>query len=121
MPVAGAGGETLVHELAITESIVATVRERIGTRRVERVTLLVGRLAGVVPDSVEFCFELCARGTTLEGAELEIIQVDGRGRCRQCGKEFTLRDLVILCPCGSADVQITAGEELRIKQVEVAA
>lgn len=110
-----------MHELAITESIVTAVRDRMGTRRVERVTLLVGCLAGVVPDSIEFCFELCARGTTLEGAALEIIQVDGRGRCRQCGEDFTLSDLVILCPCGSADVEITAGQELRIKQVQVAA
>ncbi|GAC1594740.1 MAG: hypothetical protein NVS3B21_17070 [Acidimicrobiales bacterium] len=117
----GGKREALVHELAITESIVAAVVERLGDRRVERVTLVIGRLAGVVADSVEFCFELCARGTSLEGAKLDIIDVEGRGRCRDCGREFLVVDHVLLCPCGSADVAIIGGEELLIRQVEVAA
>lgn len=109
-----------MHELAITESVVATVTERLGDTRVLAVTLEIGRLSGVVADSVRFCFELCAEGTTLQGAELHIVDVPGRAHCRGCRSDLELADLIPLCGCGSTDLDIVSGQELRIKQVEVA-
>lgn len=109
-----------VHELALTESVVTTVADRLGGARVAVVTLQIGRLSGVVADSVRFCFDLCTEGTTLEGARLDIREVPGRGRCRVCQAETELADLIALCPCGSADIDILSGQELRIEQVEVA-
>jgi hydrogenase nickel incorporation protein HypA/HybF len=67
-----------MHELAITESVVEAVTERIASGRITRVVLEIGRLSGVVPDSVRFCFEVCAAGTRLEGAELDIVELGGR-------------------------------------------
>ena len=64
-----------MHELAIAESVVATVLERTGGRQVSVVRLRVGRLSGVVPDALTFCFELATAGTPLEGATLEIEEV----------------------------------------------
>lgn len=109
-----------MHELALMESVVAAVGERLGTQPVLVVRLLVGRLAAVVPDALRFSFDVCARGTPLEGARLEIEPVEGRGRCRSCGAESPMQTHLCLCPCGSTDVEIVAGEELRIKHVEVA-
>ncbi|HEY0403470.1 MAG TPA: hydrogenase maturation nickel metallochaperone HypA [Blastococcus sp.] len=109
-----------MHELAITQSVVDAVTERTGTAPVTVVRLRVGRLAGVVPDAMRFCFELVTAGTPLEGAELEIEEPEGRGRCRTCGAEFPLPDLVLLCDCGSADVEILAGRELAIASVVLA-
>jgi hydrogenase nickel incorporation protein HypA/HybF len=109
-----------MHELAITQSVVDTVTERTGTASVTSVRLRVGRLAGVVPDAVRFCFEMVTAGTPLEGAELEIEEPEGRGRCRTCGDEFRMSDLVLLCCCGSADVEVLAGRELAIASVVVA-
>jgi hydrogenase nickel incorporation protein HypA/HybF len=108
-----------VHELAITESMVAAVAEQVGDTSVRRVTLRIGRLSGVVADSVRFCFDLCAQGTPLEGATLEIVDVPGRTRCRTCGSEHELPDLIPLCPCGSADVDVVSGQDLVIERVEV--
>jgi hydrogenase nickel incorporation protein HypA/HybF len=109
-----------VHELALMESVVAAVVERIGDARVTTVRLEIGRLAAVVPDAMRFCFDLCARGTSLEGATLEICEIAGRARCRACGGERDLESYADLCPCGAADLAVLAGEELRIKNVEVA-
>lgn len=109
-----------MHELAITQSIVEAVLERTGERRVTTVRLRVGRLAGVVPDSLRFCFELVAAGSPLEGADLQIEQPLGEAHCRSCGDDFGLSDLILLCPCGSADVEIKAGRELLVSSVEVA-
>jgi len=110
-----------MHELAITESIVAAVVERMPDTPVRRVHLSIGRLSGVVPDAVRFCFDLVTAGTTLDGAELEIDEPHGRVACRGCGTEFDSDEVLALCPCGSADVELLRGRELRIRSVEVAA
>lgn len=67
-----------MHELSITRNVVAIVSERAVGQRVTRVRLEIGRLSAVVPDSIRFCFEICAQGTPLEGAELEIVESAGR-------------------------------------------
>ena len=108
-----------MHELAVTQSVVDAVSERVGGVRVRTVRLDIGPLSGVVPDAVRFCFDVVAAGTPLEGASLDITQTAGRGRCRDCGRESELTDLIVLCPCGSADVAVTGGRDLRIESVEV--
>ena len=109
-----------MHELALTQSIVDQMGERLGGAKVTRVALEIGRLSGVVCDSVRFCFDLCTQGTTLDGARLEIVETAGRARCRQCGACFGVDDLLSLCRCGSADLELLAGQELKIREVEIA-
>jgi hydrogenase nickel incorporation protein HypA/HybF len=109
-----------MHELAIAESVVSSVLDRVEDRHVSVVRLRVGRLAGVVPDALQFCFELAASGTVLEGASLEIEEVPARAHCRSCDADFTLLDAFLLCDCGSADVQLLAGRDLSVASVEVA-
>jgi hydrogenase nickel incorporation protein HypA/HybF len=108
-----------VHELAITQDMVAAVAETVGPARVARVRLQIGRLAGVVPEALRFCFDACSRGTTLEGATLEIDEIDAHGRCRRCDAEMAMTSSLDSCICGSTDVEMLTGEELRIKDVEV--
>jgi hydrogenase nickel incorporation protein HypA/HybF len=109
-----------VHELAISQSVLDAVRERTGDARVTVVRLDVGRLSGVVPDALRFCFEMVAEGTPLAGAELCIGEPPGRAHCSACGVDFGLDDPILLCPCGSADVVVIAGRDLLIRSVEVA-
>jgi hydrogenase nickel incorporation protein HypA/HybF len=108
-----------MHELAIAESVLETITARTGTRTVRGVCLEIGRLSGVSVDSLRFCFELAAAGTGVDGAELEILEPAGRARCGTCSEEFVLEDRILLCACGSSDVRVLAGEELRIVSVAV--
>jgi hydrogenase nickel incorporation protein HypA/HybF len=108
-----------MHELAITRNIVAIVSEAAGDHRVRCVTLDVGRLSGVMPDAIAFCFEAAAEGTVLEGARLEIRLIDGRGQCEDCGSEFSTETIFAPCPCGSRRVVRLAGEELMVKTMEL--
>ncbi|HEV7710471.1 MAG TPA: hydrogenase maturation nickel metallochaperone HypA [Asanoa sp.] len=108
-----------MHELSITQSVVDEVRSRAGERRVHRVRLEVGALTAVVPSSMLFCFDLVTAGTVLEGASLDIDVTPGRAACRSCGVSFDLPDPVLLCACGSADVSVLAGRELKIVSMEV--
>jgi hydrogenase nickel incorporation protein HypA/HybF len=110
-----------MHELSITQSVVDMVVERMAGRRVATVRVRVGDLSGVVPEAMLFCYELVTAGTDLEGSRLEIERTPGRARCRHCGQDFTLTDLIMLCPCGSADVQLLAGRELEVASVDLVA
>jgi len=109
-----------VHELAIIEAVVDAVTERVGTARVTRVRLEIGKLSGVVPDALRFCFDLATAETSLAGAALEIMEIPGRARCLQCHAEVQLDDQIALCVCGSANLDFVSGQELEIKEVEVA-
>ncbi len=107
-----------MHELSITQSIVDTIADRLGAAPVHRVRLEIGRLSGVVPDAVRFSFELVTAGTTLAGARLEIDEPEGSARCRGCGADFATAEVLPLCACGSADVQVLGGDQLRIRDVD---
>jgi len=109
-----------MHELGITRNIVAIVREHAGEGRVTRVTLEIGKLSAVMPDAIRFCFDICSKDTPLEGAELEIREIDGRGRCQTCGEELELLQPFGRCACGSNHVECIAGDEMNIKEMEVA-
>jgi len=66
-----------MHELALTQEIVAIVCRAAGDRRVHKVTLEIGEWSCAAPASIEFCFEVVARGTRAEGAQLDIRRIDG--------------------------------------------
>ena len=108
-----------MHELAITQSIIAVVTEQIGLSRVTRVAIEVGALTGVSPHAVRFCFDVCTKDTRLAGAALEIIEIAGHARCRDCAKERSLDDLVSWCACGSLNFDLLGGHELKVREVEV--
>lgn len=108
-----------MHELAIAENIVDAICERADGRRVRRVIVRIGALTAVVPEAMRFCFDLACEGTVAEGARLEIEERPGAARCRSCGAEVELADPILLCPCGSADLAVTAGRELQIVSMEV--
>lgn len=108
-----------MHEMALTQSVVEAVCEHAAGRRVHSVKLEVGALCAVVPDAMAFCFDLATEGTVAAGARLDIDTTPGLARCRSCAAEFELPDLIPLCPCGSADVEVTAGRDLRILSMEV--
>lgn len=109
-----------MHELSITRSIVAIVADNAKERPVKRVKVQIGKLAGVDVEAVRFCFDLCAKGTVVDGATLEVDEVEGRGRCCRCDKEVPLQQLVAICPCEvHAPMQVLSGQELLVKEMEL--
>ena len=108
-----------MHELGITRSVVAIVAEHAKGQKVLSVTLEVGQLSGLLPESIRFCFDVCCKGTALEGAQLHIIEPAGRGHCSACGAQTPLSAPLGRCPeCGESTLQLVAGTELKIRQME---
>lgn len=109
-----------MHELSIARGVVETCAAHAGAARVTRVRLEIGRLSAVLPEAVRFCFDVCAKGTALEGAALEIVETEGRAVCRDCEGAVALVRLAGRCACGSANLRVVAGEELKIRDMELA-
>ena len=109
-----------MHELAITEGVVAAVAGRLPDVKITCVRLEIGALSGVVADSVRFCFDMVTEGTSLHGARLEISQPAARCHCRVCRTDFEPDGPIALCPCGSAEITVLTGQELKITSVQVA-
>lgn len=109
-----------MHELGITRNIVSIVSDKAQGQKVLSVTLEVGQLSGMLSDAIRFCFDICAQGTVLEGATLQIVDVEGRGHCSACGAEPALTMPLGRCPsCHEPSLRIVAGTELKIKEMEV--
>ncbi|ABA24204.1 Hydrogenase expression/synthesis, HypA [Trichormus variabilis ATCC 29413] len=108
-----------MHELGITQNIVAIVNEYAHGAKVRRVLLEIGKLSAIMPDAIKFCFDICSQGTVLEGAVLEILEIPGLAKCRQCGAEIALEKPFGICNCGSVHLDLITGEELKIKEIEV--
>ncbi|QMU77795.1 hydrogenase maturation nickel metallochaperone HypA [Streptacidiphilus sp. PB12-B1b] len=112
-----------MHEMSIALAVVGQVEEAAqaaGATAVRSVRLQVGELAGVVPDSLAFCFELACAGTLLEGCELVAEPVPARARCEPCADEWAVgMPPELCCPaCGTAAAELLSGRELQIADVQ---
>lgn len=112
-----------MHELSIAQSIVDIVKGYVpdeGLARVKSVKLKIGAIAGVVPDSLEFCFDAITEETPLRDAVLEIENVPFVVKCKQCGLTSTNEGGIFLCmTCGSDDLTMISGNEMKVTEVEL--
>jgi len=110
-----------MHELSIAQSVVRTVTELLPGRTVTCVTLRVGVVAGVVPQALEFAWDVAVFGTGLAGSRLDVVRVPMVVNCRACGVTTEVEDPVRLrCPaCDATAVAVSGGRELELTAVEV--
>jgi hydrogenase nickel incorporation protein HypA/HybF len=109
-----------VHELSLADAIVTIARDHADGRRVTSVEVKIGHLRQVVPDALEFAFELVATGTNVQGSSLEIERVPARIACIRCESESEVTDFPLVCAsCGSVDVAVVAGDELLVESIEL--
>lgn len=112
-----------MHEMSLCMSLIDLIAERgrvDGFAHVERVTLEIGTLSHVEPEAMRFGFDVAACGTLAEGAELAIERSPGKAWCVACEQEKPIAARGEGCPdCGSHQLLVTGGEELRLKSMEV--
>jgi hydrogenase nickel incorporation protein HypA/HybF len=112
-----------VHEVSLVESVVALVedeRRKQSFARVRMIRLKVGALGHAEPEALRFCFDAVAIGTIANGARLEIEMVAGAGWCSGCDRTVPLEERFGACSvCGNPQVRMTAGDELRVSEMEV--
>ncbi|WP_027856410.1 hydrogenase maturation nickel metallochaperone HypA [Marinobacterium jannaschii] len=112
-----------MHEMSIAEGIIQVLEDQAVVQsfsRVKAVWLEIGPLAMIEQESLRFCFEAVTRNSIAEGAQLQIIELPGEAFCMQCMRTVTINKRYDACSyCGSYQLQVTQGEEMRIKELEV--
>ncbi|NQV14383.1 hydrogenase maturation nickel metallochaperone HypA [bacterium] len=112
-----------MHEMSIAMNIVDIACKEAqseGASTISIIELDVGKLAGVMIDSLKFCYDSVCKNTLAEGSELVINEISGSGHCLDCATEFEIDSFMALCPnCESYKVDINQGRELRLKAVTV--
>jgi hydrogenase nickel incorporation protein HypA/HybF len=91
-----------------------------GAAEIHALRLRVGVLSGIVPDALQFAFEILRRGTMAAGARLIVEDVPAGGYCSACRREFAIQNYVFECPdCHGTEVQIVRGRELELVSLEI--
>ncbi len=113
-----------MHEMALAEGILQIVEataQANEAQAVRAVWLELGALSHVELEALRFSFDAVKRGTVADDARLEVVTTPGRAWCMPCGEAVDLARLGDACPlCGSYQLQVTQGEEMRIKEIEIA-
>lgn len=112
-----------MHELPITESILSMVLDEAKTvhaKKVTQIDLTIGKLSGIVPEIVQFQFNIISRHTIAADAELVFNQPQGRIHCNKCDNIFLSEGFDDLkCPtCRIKQTNIVEGRELTLDSIE---
>jgi hydrogenase nickel incorporation protein HypA/HybF len=112
-----------MHELAVTESLLNIAvkhAEKANAQRVTDLNIVIGDLATMVDDSIQFYWEVIARGTIAEQAVLHFRRVPAELQCMTCFTKYHPTDRDLICPeCGAAGARIIAGEEFFLESIDV--
>jgi hydrogenase nickel incorporation protein HypA/HybF len=112
-----------MHEVSIMAEalrMAVDAAKSAGATRVLKLRLRVGSLSGVVPEAMQFAFDVVCHGTMAEGASLEIEPVQAACWCARCAAEFDCADFFNECPrCHNFSGELRRGRELDIASVEV--
>ena len=82
------------------------------------VTLRVGEMRQVIPDSLAFYWDIVTRDTLAEGARLDQVVIAARMRCGDCAGEWE-PELMFRCPACGGVGEVLAGDELEVDSIEV--
>ena len=112
-----------MHEMSLAGGILRLVEQahaREPFKRVSRLNLKAGALAGVETHALRFALEALAPGTLLDGATIEIDEQPGAAWCMKCARNVPITSRIDDCPrCGSAQLQPTGGTELKLHELIV--
>jgi len=112
-----------MHEYAVTQGILKIAlqhAEKAGAQRITDINLVIGQLASVVDDSVQFYWDILARETIAQGAMLHFRRIPAEMTCGDCGNAFHPGDESFECPgCASAMVSVTKGSEFQVESIDV--
>jgi hydrogenase nickel incorporation protein HypA/HybF len=112
-----------MHEMSLAEGVLQLIEDSAKTQdfsRVKTVWLEIGQLAGVEVEAMKFCFDAVVRDSIAQNAELVIIELPGQAWCMQCSETVQVHALYDECPkCGGHQLQVTGGNEMRVKELDV--
>lgn len=113
-----------MHEMGIVSGILQVAADsarRAQALRVVAVSVRIGDMCEVVPESLDFAWEVLRDEDPLTaGAELRCERVHPASVCMACGNAFEHDRFHLRCPqCGSAETRLEHGRELDIVSLDI--
>jgi hydrogenase nickel incorporation protein HypA/HybF len=112
-----------MHELSVTENILnITLRnaQNADAKSVVRIYLVIGQLSSIVDDSIKFYWEMIAKDTIAQNAELQFKRIQTRFKCMDCSQEYEPSGDNLSCPnCKSTHIKVLNGEEFYIEAIDI--
>ena len=114
-----------MHELALMTSMVNRVCEiakQNNAKKITKITVKRGEISGVIPEALNFCFDICVSDTIAQKAAFLIIDVPAKWKRKTCGQIISkVDDLNIpFCPkCNNYDLSFIEGREFQLDSIEV--
>jgi hydrogenase nickel incorporation protein HypA/HybF len=112
-----------MHELAVTESILEIALRHADQQKARKITnlyLVIGQLASIVDDSVQFYWDMVSDGSIARGAKLHFRRIPAELRCLVCDHTYPPDGQDLLCPkCQSPRVKVVRGEEFFLEAIDV--
>lgn len=111
-----------MHEVSIVQSLINIVcnkAEENNLKKINKISVKIGELSGVLEDSIRFAYKSISKDTIVESAELVIEKVEATAQCDCCNISFKISHFNKLCPnCQSFSNNILSGYELYINTIE---
>lgn len=122
-----------MHEFSAACAIVDAALQAAESYNIKRITTVnveVGEFTFLVPEQLQFNFEIASKKTLAENATLNINLVRGQIKCDDCGYEGEAQDeedlppevavfATLKCPsCQSSATTITGGKDFVISNIE---
>ena len=112
-----------MHEISLMEQTLTIILETAhqeNATKIHRLNMRVGAVSGVVPEALQFAFDVTTQGTIAAAAELNIELVPTLCHCTECNQNFAPIDLIYQCEhCGSLSNKIIQGKEIEIVSLEI--
>lgn len=112
-----------MHELSVTESILEISLRHASEANAKRITnlyLVIGQLASIVDDSVQFYWDIISADTIAAGAVLHFRRLPTVLACLECSSQFSPGNGSFSCPnCMSERIKVVSGDEFYMEAIDI--
>jgi len=112
-----------MHELSVAQDIIELARLYLPNQICFKniyIRIEVGTFKNILPELLEFGFNVLTKDTELDGAKLVIEKIPLTVKCNDCGGISEIEPTFFYCSyCSGSNVEIKTGNELQVKEIEI--
>ncbi len=112
-----------MHEIGIMEQTLEIAIQNAqaqNANKIEKITMEIGKISGVVPEALKFAFDVVSKNTIAENATFIINNIPIICYCDSCQQNFYPQEWFFECPnCLEFSNNIIQGKEIKLLSVEI--
>jgi len=112
-----------MHELPVAESLLEIAlkyAQKAEAIQISHIHIVIGQLASIVDDSVQFYWDIISKDTIAECAVLHFKRIPSQFLCQNCSQKYHPNNNDFSCPaCSSTNIKIIAGREFYLESIEI--